>query len=89
MAVRGFLNTLNEQLTEIDDEQDPEQALLAQGVSFEVLGLLRRCFSQQNEVRTCTYNGLGSLSIQHPSFAGDIFDLLYTQVSFFFIRAPI
>lgn len=82
MAVRGFLNTLNEQLTEIDDEQ-------SQTVAFEVLGLLRRCFSQQNEVRVCTYRGLGSLSAQYPNFAGDIFDLLYTQVNPNFFKTDI
>jgi hypothetical protein len=99
MAVRGFLNILNEQLTEISQEQ--EQLSVAQGVAFEVLGkihfiryksmlhcsnrliigLLRRCFSQQCEIRTCAYNGLGSLSQEYTSFSGDIFELLYTQVS--------
>ncbi|KAI8371281.1 FANCI solenoid 4-domain-containing protein [Choanephora cucurbitarum] len=79
MAVRGFLNILDEQLHELKSEQDSGQLLVAQGVAFEVLGLLRRCFGQQYEVRVCTYNGLGSLSQEHPTFAGDIFDLLYTQ----------
>ncbi|OBZ87914.1 Fanconi anemia group I [Choanephora cucurbitarum] len=79
MAVRGFLNILDEQLNELKSEQDSGQLLVAQGVAFEVLGLLRRCFGQQFEVRVCTYNGLGSLSQEHPTFAGDIFDLLYTQ----------
>lgn len=45
-----------------------------------LLGLLRRCFSQQCEIRISVYNGLGSLSQQYPSFSGDIFELLYTQV---------
>jgi hypothetical protein len=36
MAVRGFLNILNEQLAEINQEQ--EQVSAAQGVAFEVLG---------------------------------------------------
>ncbi|CAO0793414.1 unnamed protein product [Mucor circinelloides] len=79
MAVRGFLNILKEQLAEIEETGDSAQALAAQGVAFEILGLLRRCFSQQCEIRTCVYNGLGSLSQDFPAFAGDIFDLLYTQ----------
>lgn len=33
MAVRGFLNTLNEQLGEADEEQ-------AQGVAFEIMGII-------------------------------------------------
>lgn len=45
MAVRGFLNILKEQLTEIDENQGSAQALAAQGVAFEVLG---RDFHQQN-----------------------------------------
>ncbi|GAN03661.1 Fanconi anemia group I protein [Mucor ambiguus] len=79
MAVRGFLNILKEQLTEIEENGDSAQALAAQGVAFEILGLLRRCFSQQCEIRTCVYNGLGSLCQEFPAFAGDIFDLLNTQ----------
>ncbi|KAL9554015.1 hypothetical protein MBANPS3_002999 [Mucor bainieri] len=79
MAVRGFLNILKEQLTDIEENADSAQALAAQGVAFEILGLLRRCFSQQCEIRTCVYNGLGSLCQEFPAFAGDIFDLLNTQ----------
>jgi hypothetical protein len=45
MAVRGFLNILKEQLTEIDENQNSAQALAAQGVAFEILG---RNFRQQN-----------------------------------------
>lgn len=79
MAVRGFLNILKEQLTEIEENGESAQALAAQGVAFEILGLLRRCFSQQCEIRTCVYNGLGSLCQEFPAFSGDIFDLLNTQ----------
>ncbi|CEP15833.1 hypothetical protein [Parasitella parasitica] len=79
MAVRGFLNILKEQLTEIEENKDSAEALVAQGVAFEILGLLRRCFSQQCEIRTCAYNGLGSLSQEYPAFAADIFELLSTQ----------
>ena len=38
MAVRGFLNILDEQLNELKSEQDSGQLLVAQGVAFEVLG---------------------------------------------------
>lgn len=37
MAVRGFLNILNEQLTEINNEQD--ESSITQGVAFEILGI--------------------------------------------------
>ncbi|KAI9477713.1 MAG: FANCI solenoid 4-domain-containing protein [Benjaminiella poitrasii] len=80
MAVKGFLNLLHEQLIEIGQDKDIGQQFLAvQGVAYEILGLLRRCFSQQYEIRACTYKGLGSLSLEHTNFAGDIFESLYTQ----------
>ncbi len=77
MAVKGFLNILDDQLVEIKNGDG--QVAAAEGVAFEILGLLRRCFSQQCEIRTSAYNGLGSLSQEHTSFAGDIVELLYTQ----------
>ncbi|KAG2232755.1 hypothetical protein INT48_001109 [Thamnidium elegans] len=79
MAVGGFLSILNDQLTEIKNGDNDGQAVVAEGVAFEILGLLRRCFSQQYEIRSNAYHGLGALSQEHPSFAGDIFELLYTQ----------
>lgn len=79
MAVKGFLNILDDQLTEI--EAGEGQAAVAEGVAFEILGLLRRCFTQQCEIRETAYNGLGSLSQEHDKFSGDIIELLYTQFS--------
>lgn len=79
MAVKGFLNILDDQLTEI--EAGDGQVAVAEGVVFEILGLLRRCFTQQCEIRETAYNGLGSLSQEHVTFAGDIIELLYTQFS--------
>ncbi|KAG2213869.1 hypothetical protein INT47_001138 [Mucor saturninus] len=89
MAVGGFLNILNDQLTEIaSGENDGQATAASEGVAFEILGLLRRCFSQQCEIRTSAYQGLGSLSQQYPSFAGDIFELLYAQFVKNFERDP-
>ncbi|GAA5807873.1 hypothetical protein MFLAVUS_001253 [Mucor flavus] len=79
MAVGGFLSILNDQLTEIKNGDNDGQTVVAEGVAFEILGLLRRCFSQQYEIRSNAYHGLGALSQEHPSFAGDTFELLCTQ----------
>lgn len=80
MAVGGFLSILNDQLTEINNGENDGQTAVAESVAFEILGLLRRCFSQQYEIRIYVYNGLGVLSQENPSFAADIFELLYAQV---------
>jgi hypothetical protein len=45
-----------------------------------LIGLLRRCFSQQCEVRVAAYHGLGSLSENYAALSGDVFEILYTQV---------
>lgn len=76
VAVRGFLNILDDQLGELKVNGKPAQA---EGIVYEILGLLRRCFSQQSEIRICTYNCLGTLSEEYPSFAGDVFELLSSQ----------
>lgn len=86
MAVKGFLNILDDQLVEIKNGDG--QVAATEGVAFEILGLLRRCFSQQCEIRTSAYNGLGSLSQEHTSFAGDIVELMYTQFLRSFERDP-
>lgn len=48
------------------------------------IGLLRRCFSQQCEVRAAAYAGLGSLSERYDVLSGDVFEILYTQVKIMF-----
>lgn len=72
VAVNGFLNLLTGQM---NDNASPA----AQGIAFESLGLLRRCFNQQAQVRVAAYQGLGALS-KHSTLTGDIFEVLYGQV---------
>ncbi|KAG1308712.1 hypothetical protein G6F64_005845 [Rhizopus arrhizus] len=76
IAVRGFLNILDDQLSELKVNENSAQA---EGIVFEILGLLRRCFSQQSEIRTGAYNCLGTLSQEYTAFAGDVFEMLLTQ----------
>ncbi|KAG1213086.1 hypothetical protein G6F68_002062 [Rhizopus microsporus] len=76
VAVRGFLNVLDDLLAELKQNGTSSQA---ESVAFEILGLLRRCFSQQSEIRACAYNGLGTLSEDYTTFAGDVFELLSAQ----------
>ncbi|KAJ8660151.1 hypothetical protein O0I10_004010 [Lichtheimia ornata] len=71
VAVNGFLNLLTGQM---NDNASPA----AQGIAFESLGLLRRCFNQQAQVRVAAYQGLGALS-KHSTLTGDIFEVLYGQ----------
>ena len=72
VAVNGFLNLLTGQMSD-------NMSSTAQGIAFESLGLLRRCFNQQEQVRVAAYQGLGALS-KHPTLVGDIFEVLYGQV---------
>jgi hypothetical protein len=45
-----------------------------------LIGLLRRCFSQQSEVRLLVYENLSKISIEHPELASDILAMLQLQV---------
>ena len=45
-----------------------------------LVGLLRRCFSQQPEVRLLVYENLSKISIEHPELASDILAMLQLQV---------
>ncbi|KAI8989516.1 FANCI solenoid 4-domain-containing protein [Pilobolus umbonatus] len=77
VAINGFLGILY-RLLETQQENEDELSSVQSNI-FEILGLLRRCFSQQTEIRITAYNGLGSLASQFPLFAADIFELLYIQ----------
>ncbi|RUS21607.1 hypothetical protein BC937DRAFT_92129 [Endogone sp. FLAS-F59071] len=52
-----------------------------QALSLEILGMLRRCFSQQPEIRIALYNGLAGLTLQRPELNPIIFEILYPQAS--------
>ncbi|KAI8988264.1 FANCI solenoid 2-domain-containing protein [Mycotypha africana] len=75
LAVRGFLSILDEQMLEASQNTESDRNSSSQAVVLEILGLLRRCLSQQAEVRSTVYSSLGSLSQEYPIFAGDIFEL--------------
>ncbi|KAI8148643.1 FANCI solenoid 4-domain-containing protein [Fennellomyces sp. T-0311] len=69
VSVNGFLALLSDQFSQ---ENGPR------GIAFEILGLLRRCFNQQVQVRANAYKGLADLS-RHHDIASDIFEVLYAQ----------
>ncbi|KAI8576534.1 hypothetical protein K450DRAFT_256659 [Umbelopsis ramanniana AG] len=52
---------------------------------LEILGLLRRCFSQQPEVRLLVYENLSKISIEHPELASDILAMLQLQFKKYFV----
>ncbi|ORZ10530.1 FANCI solenoid 4-domain-containing protein [Absidia repens] len=84
IAVNGFLSLLQNQLGSNDNSNNNHTSTSVQiqsipGVAFEILGLLRRCFSQQCEVRVAVYAGLGSLAERYEVLSGDVFEVLYTQ----------
>ncbi|KAI8381247.1 FANCI solenoid 4-domain-containing protein [Radiomyces spectabilis] len=82
VSVNGFLNLLRAQLSTKRNNaagSSSSRSMSSDGVAFEILGLLRRCFSQQAEIRAIAYNGLGDLAHQHSVLATDIFDILYSQ----------
>ncbi|KAI8086670.1 FANCI solenoid 4-domain-containing protein [Halteromyces radiatus] len=83
IAVNGFLSLLQNQL-DTTKQTSSSRIEATEGVAFEILGLLRRCFSQQCEVRAEAYDGLGALSIQCESLSGDIFEILYAQFLHYF-----
>ncbi|KAI8331312.1 FANCI solenoid 4-domain-containing protein [Chlamydoabsidia padenii] len=79
IAVNGFLSLLQNQLENTPGHPSSSRMKPTSGVAFEILGLLRRCFSQQCEVRIAAYHGLGFLSASHDTLSGDVFEILYTQ----------
>ncbi|CAO3580777.1 unnamed protein product [Absidia cylindrospora] len=83
IAVNGFLSLLQNQLGNNDNNNNYASTSVEiesiSGVAFEILGLLRRCFSQQCEVRVSVYTGLGSLSERYDALSGDAFEILYAQ----------
>ncbi|KAI9024281.1 FANCI solenoid 4-domain-containing protein [Phycomyces nitens] len=82
VSVYGFLKLLQGNAIEDSVSQKQNKAISTLGseeIGFEILGLLRRCFSQQVDVRTEAYEGLGKLASQRVILAGDIFEILYAQ----------
>ncbi|KAI9499698.1 FANCI solenoid 4-domain-containing protein [Zychaea mexicana] len=72
VSVNGFLALLSNVFSQQNSSN------YSQGIAYEILGLLRRCFNQQAEIRATAYKGLATLS-QHKDIAGDIFEILYAQ----------
>ncbi|KAL2612804.1 hypothetical protein R1flu_024496 [Riccia fluitans] len=54
----------------------------------DLLGLLRRCLSQQVNVRETLYQGLPKLLKMDPDSAENIFDLLFPHFSRFYLSGP-
>ncbi|CAO3626334.1 unnamed protein product [Cunninghamella echinulata] len=79
ISVVGFLDILQTQLESIKNSSNNAQKMASESVAFEILGLLRRCFSQQYEIREIAYNGLGSISLKFDTLTSDIFEILNTQ----------
>ncbi|KAL0084097.1 FANCI solenoid 4-domain-containing protein [Phycomyces blakesleeanus] len=83
ISVYGFLKLLQGHVSEDTIREGNNKATLSiasEEIAFEILGLLRRCFSQQIEVRAEAYEGLGRLAGQRTTLAGDIFEILYAQL---------
>ncbi|CAO3609229.1 unnamed protein product [Cunninghamella blakesleeana] len=79
ISVFGFLDILHTQLESVKNSLNSTKKMAAEGVAYEILGLLRRCFSQQYEIREIAYNGLGYISLKFDTLINDIFEILNTQ----------
>ncbi|KAI9263424.1 FANCI solenoid 4-domain-containing protein [Phascolomyces articulosus] len=77
VSVNGFLALLSDVFSQ-QNNNSSNSSRPSQGVAFEILGLLRRCFNQQSEIRAAAYKGLARLS-EHREIASDIFEILYSQ----------
>ncbi|ORX62870.1 hypothetical protein DM01DRAFT_1314518 [Hesseltinella vesiculosa] len=78
ISVHGLISMLQSQLDSIHSSSSTG-VFGSEGVIFEILGLLRRCFNQQYEIRSAAYDGLGTLALKYDMIAGDIFESLYAQ----------
>ncbi|CAO3673883.1 unnamed protein product [Umbelopsis ramanniana] len=82
IAVHGFLllvHSIHANPTATSSTGSTDSSIL------EILGLLRRCFSQQPEVRLLVYENLSKISIEHPQLASDILAMLQLQFNKYFV----
>ncbi|KAF7730861.1 hypothetical protein EC973_001379 [Apophysomyces ossiformis] len=78
ISVNGFLCLLRYQISAAQHGKG-RNSMKSEVVAFEVLGILRRCFSQQAEIRADAYHGLCALAQQHEILTSDVYDIFNAQ----------
>jgi hypothetical protein len=85
MALSGYLAILSATsagppIASSSQAPRPAQGPRPQGLeAYEILGNLKRCLTQQHEIRHQVYTGLSTFLRQSPAFAVDVFEILYPQ----------
>ncbi|KAL1915527.1 uncharacterized protein VTP21DRAFT_6651 [Calcarisporiella thermophila] len=72
--------------TQLNQDLDATTQHDIEALWIEILGMLRRCFSQQSEVRVMLYRGLDRLIDINPELNIMIFEILYQQFQKFYVQ---
>ncbi|KAG0167084.1 hypothetical protein DFQ28_006686 [Apophysomyces sp. BC1034] len=78
ISVNGFLCLLRNQVL-VAEQGKGRNSMKSEVVAFEILGILRRCFNQQAEIRADAYSGICILAQQHTMLTSDIYDIFSAQ----------
>jgi Fanconi anemia group I protein len=82
IAVHGLLLIINSNNKRQCSSSSP---IATDATVLEILGLLRRCFSQQSEIRQLVYQNLSDIASQRSELASDILGMLQTQFQKYYV----
>ncbi|KAJ2963285.1 hypothetical protein NQZ79_g1636 [Umbelopsis isabellina] len=81
IAVHGLLLIINSNGRQSGSSSPPA----SNATALEILGLLRRCFSQQPEIRQLVYQNLSDIAGEKSDLASDILGMLQTQFQKYYV----
>lgn len=81
IAVHGLLLIINSN----GQHRGSSSSTASNATALEILGLLRRCFSQQPEIRQLVYENLSDIAAQRSDLTPDILSMLQTQFQRYYV----